>query len=93
MDGKWYTAARIRQTKARDDLLTGLRPLYTALESNAGTVMKLGMRATVHYASVLGTVQRLIYYLENISMNDMTLRSREQGLRRAAKRKQGSNGA
>ena len=90
MDQKWYTAARIRQTKARDDLLRGLRPLQAALESNGGTVMKLGMRATVHYASVLGTVQRLVDYLENISMNDGTLRSREQGLRRAATRKLGS---
>ena len=89
MDQQWYSAARNRQEKARDELLRGLLPLYTALESNGGTVMKLGMRATIHYASVLGTVQRLIYYLEHISMNDGTLRSREQGLRRAATRKVG----
>ncbi len=82
MDKEWYSVARNRQEKARSDILKGLKPLYSALEANGGTIMKLGMRATVHYASVLGSVQRLIDYLENISMEDGTLRSREAGLRR-----------
>ena len=87
MDKEWYSAARNRQEKARSDILKGLKPLYSALEMNGGTVMKLGMRATTHYAAVLGTVQRLIDYLENISMSDGTLRSREAGLRRHKVRK------
>lgn len=89
MDKEWYSAARNRQEKARLEILKGLIPLYSALEANGGTVMKLGMRATIHYAAVLGTVQRLIHYLEHISMSDGTLRSREAGLRRAVTRRIG----
>jgi len=82
LNEKWYETAKERQTKARDHLLKGLKPVHAALEANAGNVMKLGMRATVHYTATLASMDRLIIYLENLSMHDGTLHAREMGLRR-----------
>ena len=84
MTREWYITARARQTGARDDLLSGLRPLRGALMANAGQAMLLGKRVTGHYAAVVHSIVRLVDYIEGLSMQDSSIRNRERAMRIAA---------